>query len=282
MNIRSLEKSSKMGFLIYISYDGAKFHSFDENSDKKTVKGEFIRIAQSLGFTWAKGVQQGGRTDSSVNAIENIIYVSSNYKKSLKEFIDKFNNLSDGLKILEIKKTLPNLVLPDLVESREYIYKYPKEKIKRSLEDIEKTCKELSGTYDVSPYTDEKGKKLKENIRTVHISFSEEGLYFVGNSFMPKQVRIMSSVVFTGDKKIFPAKYLYLKKINLKKEVFDYIFEDNTEILVEDVNRIESSSKLHIFYTKDKGKLLGKNGNNVKALKKLYGDIVVREDNDDL
>lgn len=278
MDIRSLEKSQKLGFLFYISYDGKKFHSFDENSDKKSVKSEFIRVANELGFTWAKGVQQGGRTDSEVHALENILYVSSNYRRNLEKLKNQFNEKIDGLKILDIKKTLPNLVIPDLVESREYIYKYPQEKIKKSIEDIQKTCKELSGTYDVSIYTDEKGKNLKENIRTVELSYSEEGLYFVGNSFMPKQVRIMSSVVFSGEKKIFPAKYLYLKKINLKNELLQYIFEENSEIKIEDVTRVESSKALHIFYTKDKGKLLGKNGNNIKTLKKQYGNIVVRED----
>ena len=278
MDIRSLEKSQKLGFLFYISYDGKKFDSFDENSDKKSVKSEFIRVANELGFTWAKGVQQGGRTDSEVHALENILYVSSNYKGNLEKLKNQFNEKIDGLKILDIKKTLPNLVIPDLVESREYIYKYPQEKIKKSIEDIQKTCKELSGTYDVSIYTDEKGKNLKENIRSVELSYSEEGLYFEGNSFMPKQVRIMSSVVFSGEKKIFPAKYLYLKKINLKDELLQYIFEENSEIKIEDVTRVESSKALHIFYTKDKGKLLGKNGNNIKTLKKQYGNIVVRED----
>lgn len=278
MDIRSLEKSKKLGFLFYISYDGKKFHSFDENSDKKSVKGEFIRVLNELGFTWAKGVQQGGRTDSEVSAMENILYVSSNYSKNLEKLKTYFNEKIEGLKILQIKKTLPNLVLPDLVESREYIYKYPKEKIGKSIENIQKTCQELSGTYDVSKFSDEKGSKLQEKIRTVNVTYSEEGLYFVGNSFMPKQVRIMSSVIFTDKNRIFPAKYLYLKKINLKQEVSNYIFEDNKEIKVEGVKKIEKSNALSIFYTDDKGKLLGKNGNNIKVLKKQYGNIVVREE----
>lgn len=277
MDIRSLEKSSKLGFLFYISYEGNKFHSFDENSDKKSVKGEFIKILNEFGFTWAKGVQQGGRTDAEVSAFENVLYVSSNYRDNLRELQVKFNEKSSGLKIIDIKKTLPNLVLPELVESREYIYKYPKEKIKISLDKIKETCLTLSGTYDVSQFTDEKGKNLKEKIRTVTINYSEEGLYFVGDSFMPKQVRIMSSYIFTGQKKIFPAKYLYLKKINLKTDILDYIFEENN-IEVEGVHKIESSKKLHIFYTRDKGKLLGPKGKNIKVLKKQYGNIVVRED----
>lgn len=278
MDIRSLEKSSKLGFLFYISYQGSKFHSFDENSDKKSVKGEFIKILNELGFTWAKGVQQGGRTDAEVNAYENILYVSSNYRENLEELKIKFNEKSNGLEILDIKKTLPNLVLPELVESREYLYKYPKEKIKKNLEDINENCSKLSGTYDVSIFTDEKGKNLKEKIRTVVLSYSDEGLYFIGDSFMPKQVRIMSSYIFTGQKKVFPAKYLYLKKINLKTELLDYVFEVNDSIEVEGVHRIESSNKLHIFYTSDKGKLLGQKGKNIKSLKKQYGNIVVRED----
>ena len=282
MDTRSLEKSAKLGFLFYISYEGKKFHSFDENSDKKSVKGEFIRIANELGFTWAKGVQQGGRTDAGVNAIENILYVSSNYIGNLEELKDNFNSKIDGLKIIGIKKTLPNLVIPDLVESREYQYKYPKEKIGRTTQEIEEICKELSGTYDVSRFTDEKGKSLKEKVRTVEVSYSDEGLYFVGDSFMPKQVRIMSSVILTGKNRIFPSQYLYLKKINLKQELMDYIFEKNRDIEVEGAEKIESSKKLHIFYVTDKSKFLGKNGNNIKALKKQYGNIVVREVKNDI
>lgn len=277
MDTRSLEKSMKLGFLFYISYEGNKFHSFDENSGKKSVKGEFIRILNQLGFTWAKGVQQGGRTDAGVNASENILYVSSNYKGNLEELKEKFNSEIKGLKIETIKKTLPNLVIPDLVESREYLYKYPKEKIKISIEEIEKRCSELSGTYDVSRFTDEKGKSLKEKVRQVKLSYNDEGLYFKGNSFMPKQVRMMSAYVYSGNIKVFPAQYLYLEKINFKDELLDYIFEENRELKVENVEKIESSGKLHIFYVKDKSKFLGKNGNNIKALKKQFGNIVVRE-----
>ena len=46
---------------------------------------------------------------------------------------------------------------------------------------------------------------------------------------------------------------------------------------LENVEKILSSNKLNIFYVKDKGKFLGKNGNNIKALKKIYGNIIVRE-----
>lgn len=99
---------------------------------------------------------------------------------------------------------------------------------------------------------------------------------------MPKQVRIMSSVILTGKNRIFPSQYLYLKKINLKQELMDYIFEKNRDIEVEGAEKIESSKKLHIFYVTDKSKFLGKNGNNIKALKKQYGNIVVREVKNDI
>ena len=99
MNIRSLEKSQKLGFLFYISYDGKKFHSFDENTDKKSVKNEFATLLNKLGFTWAKGIQQAGRTDSEVSANENILYVSSNFSGNLENLVVEFNSSIKGLKI---------------------------------------------------------------------------------------------------------------------------------------------------------------------------------------
>lgn len=62
----------------------------------------------------------------------------------------------------------------------------------------------------------------------------------------------------------------------------DYIFHENRDIEVEGAEKIESSKKLHIFYVTDKSKFLGKNGNNIKALKKQYGNIVVREVKNDI
>lgn len=277
MNIRSLEKSQKLGFLFYISYDGKKFHSFDENTDKKSVKNEFATLLNKLGFTWAKGIQQAGRTDSEVSANENILYVSSNFSGNLENLVVEFNSSIKGLKILKIEKTLPNLIIPDLIETREYIYSYPLEKISFSEEDIKNKCLEVSGTYDVSKFTDSKGKELKENVRTVHVEYLNNSLHFKGNSFMPKQVRIMSSYILTGNLKIFPAKYLTLSKINLKSELLDFIFIENSDLKIENVEKILSSNKLNIFYVKDKGKFLGKNGNNIKSLKKIYGNIIVRE-----
>lgn len=279
MEIRSLEKSSKNGYLFYISYKGSKFESFDENKDKKSVKGEFIRILNELGVTWAKGVQQAGRTDAGVSASENILYISSNYNGDRQELISEFNKKTKDMAILRIEKTLPNLVLPDMVEAREYIYKYPQNKIIRSMEEIEKTCEELSGEYDVSPWTDFKGEKLKETVRMVEVSYDGEKLLFYGSSFMPKQVRIMSSYILSGEKKIFPAKYLTLNKVILKDELMKWIFKEDTNITIENVAKVEVSDKLKIFYVRKdkKSELIGKKGVNIKKLRKDYGKLIVRE-----
>lgn len=279
MEIRSLEKSSKNGYLFYISYKGSKFESFDENKDKKSVKGEFIRILNELGVTWAKGVQQAGRTDAGVSASENILYISSNYNGDRQELIKEFNKKTNDMAILRIEKTLPNLVLPDMVEAREYIYKYPQNKIIRSMEEIEKTCEELSGEYDVSPWTDFKGEKLKETVRMVEVSYDGEKLLFYGSSFMPKQVRIMSSYILSGEKKIFPAKYLTLNKVILKDELMKWIFKEDTNITIENVAKVEVSDKLKIFYVRKdkKSELIGKKGVNIKKLRKDYGKLIVRE-----
>ena len=282
MDIRTIERNDKWGYMFYIKYDGTKFHSFDEMSGKRSVKGRFKEIMNELGFTWAKGIQQGGRTDAKVSATENILYVSSKFDGDRKELQERFNFLSDdSLKITMIKKTIPNLVFPEMIARREYIYEYPKKRVKNSLEEIEKYCKELSGKYDVSEFTDKKGLELKEHIREVEINFQNGKLFFSGNSFMPKQVRIMSGSILTGKKEALEGKYLTLSKIVLNEELKASIFEQIDDIKVEGVERVEANPErtLYIFYTsKDKkGELIGKNGKNIKALKKIYGDIVVKE-----
>ncbi len=282
MDIRTIERNDKWGYMFYIKYDGTKFHSFDEMSGKRSVKGRFKEIMNELGFTWAKGIQQGGRTDAKVSATENILYVSSKFDGDRKELQERFNSLSDdSLKITMIKKTIPNLVFPEMIARREYIYEYPKKRVKNSLEEIEKLCKELSGKYDVSEFTDKKGLELKEHIREVETKFQNGKLFFSGNSFMPKQVRIMSGYILTGKKEALEGKYLTLSKIVLSEDLRASIFEQIDDIKVEGVERVEANPErtLYIFYTsKDKkGELIGKNGKNIKALKKIYGDIVVKE-----
>lgn len=268
--------------MFYISYHGKKFQCFDEMEGKTSVKGEFRKVMHGLGFTWAKGIQQSGRTDAKVSASENILYVSSNYTGNMEELKEKFNKLSGAqLQIKSVKKTVPGLVFPDMIGKREYLYTYPAKKIKRTREEIEKLCSELSGTYDVSEFTDTKGRQLKEHIRTVKVSFSQEGLRFLGDSFMPKQVRIMSGYILTGEKTALPGEYLSLEKIYLNEELQDLIIEEVKDIAEEGVLKVEriGNRSLYIFYTPKgkKGELIGKNGKNIKNLRKKYGEIIIRE-----
>lgn len=281
MDIRAIEKTNKWGYMFYISYNGQKFHSFDEMAGKKSVKGVFREIMEKVGFSWAKGIQQAGRTDAKVSANENILYVSSNFNGDMENLKNSFNQLSTGdLKVTMVKKTFPNLVFPEMIEKREYIYSYPKKLIKNSEAEIEKICNELSGTYDVSEFTDKKGLELKEHIREVKITYENGKLRFLGNSFMPKQVRIMSGYILTGKKETLMGKYLTLEKIYLKEELKNLILE-KCEVEVENILEAERTldKNLYIFYVKkgSKGEFIGKNGSNIKKLKKIYKNIIVRE-----
>ena len=281
MDIRAIEKTSKWGYMFYISNNGQKFHSFDEMAGKKSVKGVFREIMEKVGFSWARGIQQAGRTDAKVSANENILYVSSNFNGDMEKLKNSFNQLSTSdLKVTMVKKTFPNLVFPEMIEKREYIYSYPKKLIKNSDEEIEKLCSELSGTYDVSEFTDKKGLELKEHIREVKITYENGKLRFLGNSFMPKQVRIMSGYILTGKKEALMGRYLTLEKIYLKEELKNLILE-KCEVEVENILEAERTmdKNLYIFYVKkgSKGEFIGKNGSNIKKLKKIYKNIIVRE-----
>lgn len=282
MNFRGIEKTDKWGYIFTVFYNGERFHSFDEMSGKITVKGEFRRVMNELGFTWAKGIQQGGRTDAKVSAERNLLYVSSNFNGNLSEIIFKFNEkMKDSIFIRGVQKTFPNLSFPEYVAKREYLYKYPKKRIKRSIEDIEKTLLEVSGTYDVSRFTDKKGLELKEHERKVEVTFQKGVLRFIGDSFMPKQVRNMAGYILTGEVETFPGKYLTLEKVYLKEELATKMIVacDNLEILgVEKIEKTVDDEIMILYVKKDKkGEVIGKNASSIKSLRKEFGNIVIRE-----
>ncbi|ERT68436.1 KH domain-containing protein [Cetobacterium somerae] len=282
MNFRGVEKTDKWGYIFTVFYNGEKFHSFDEMAGKVTVKGEFRKVMNELGFTWAKGIQQGGRTDAKVSAERNLLYVSSNFTGDLSEIIFKFNEkMKESIFIRKVQKTFPNLSFPEYVEKREYIYRYPKKRVKRSIEDIEKTLLEISGTYDVSKFTDKKGLELKEHERTVKVTYEKGVLKFIGNSFMPKQVRNMAGYILTGEVETFPGKFLTLENVYLKEELMNKMILSCDNLKISGVEKIEKTidDEITILYVKKekKGEVIGKNASNIKSLRKEFGNIVIRE-----
>lgn len=282
MNFRGVEKTDKWGYIFTVFYNGEKFHSFDEMVGKTTVKGEFRRVMNELGFTWAKGIQQGGRTDAKVSAERNLLYVSSNFNGNLSEIIFKFNErMKEFIFIRKVQKTFPNLSFPEYIEKREYLYRYPKKRVKRPVEDIEKVILEISGTYDVSRFTDKKGLELKEHERTVEVTYQKGVLKFLGNSFMPKQVRNMAGYILTGEVETLPGKFLTLENVYLKDELVNKIILSDDTLKIDGVEKIEKTAdnEITILYVKKdkKGEVIGKNASNIKSLRKKFGNIVIRE-----
>ena len=325
--IRDFENTKYFGYMFFVEYDGQKFESFDENPNKKSVKSEFRKILENNKIRIFKGIQQAGRTDANVSAKENILYINS------KEIID-FSKLklweTEGLKINKIVRTLPFLEFPQMIEKRYYIYEYPKKLRKNDEERINQICKKVSGEKDFYEFTSEKGKKLKNHTREIFVKYENGKLYFVGDGFLPQQVRIMSNFILNNTKfdieklndgnfenrklgikdKPLDGKYLTLMKvdfseklekisffdvknieelINLKKNNNENLETRNSEIKIDDLNeqlksidkvrKIERNSYFTVFFVekKDKGEFIGKRGKNIRKLKKIFGDIVVKE-----
>ena len=325
--IRDFENTKYFGYMFFVEYDGQKFESFDENPNKKSVKSEFRKILENNKIKIFKGIQQAGRTDANVSAKENILYINS------KEIID-FSKLkfleTEGLKINKIARTLPFLEFPQMIEKRYYIYEYPKKLRKNNEERINQICKKVSGKKNFYEFTSEKGKKLKNHRREIFVKYENGKLYFVGDGFLPQQVRIMSNFILNNTKfdveklndenfenrklgikdKPLDGKYLTLMKvdfseklekisffdvknieelINLKKNNNENLEIGNSKIKIDDLNeqlksidkvkKIERNSYFMVFFVekKDKGEFIGKRGNNIKKLKKILGDIVVKE-----
>ena len=325
--IRDFENTKYFGYMFFVEYDGQRFESFDENPNKKSVKSEFRKILEKNKIKIFKGIQQAGRTDANVSAKENILYINS------KEIID-FSKLkfleTEGMKINKIARTLPFLEFPQMIEKRYYIYEYPKKLRKNDEERINQICNKVSGKKDFYEFTSEKGKKLKNHTREIFVKYENGKLYFVGDGFLPQQVRIMSNFILNNTKfdieklndenfenrklrikdKPLDGKYLTLMKVDFSEKLKKISFFDvknieelinlknnnneileigNSEIKIDDLNeqlksidkvkKIEINSYFTVFFVekKDKGEFIGKRGKNIRKLKKIFGDIVVKE-----
>ena len=328
--IRDFENTKYFGYMFFVEYEGQRFESFDENPNKKSVKSEFRKILEKNKIKIFKGIQQAGRTDANVSAKENILYINS------KEIID-FSKLkfleTEGMKINKIGRTLPFLEFPQMIEKRYYIYEYPKKLKKNDEERINKICKKVSGKKDFYEFTSEKGKKLKNHTREIFVKYENGKLYFVGDGFLPQQVRIMSNFILNNTKfdieklndenfenrklgikdKPLDGKYLTLMKVDFSEELEKISFFDvkNIEELINlknensisleikiseskidnlnekvknideitKIRKIQKNSYFTVFFVekKDKGEFIGKRGKNIRKLKRIFGDIVVKE-----
>ena len=328
--IRDFENTKYFGYMFFVEYDGQRFESFDENPNKKSVKSEFRKILEKNKIKIFKGIQQAGRTDANVSAKENILYINS------KEIID-FSKLkfleTEGMKINKIARTLPFLEFPQMIEKRYYIYEYPKKLRKNDEERINQICEKVSGKKDFYEFTSEKGKKLKNHTREIFTKYENDKLYFMGDGFLPQQVRIMSNFILNNTKfdieklndenfenrklgikdKPLDGKYLTFMKVDFSEELEKISFFDvkNIEELInlknensisleiktseskidnlnEKVKNIDEITKIRkiqknnyftVFFVekKDKGEFIGKRGKNIRKLKRIFGDIVVKE-----
>ena len=328
--IRDFENTKYFGYMFFVEYDGQKFESFDENPDKKSVKSEFRKILEKNKIKIFKGIQQAGRTDANVSAKENILYINS------KEIID-FSKLkfleTEGLKINKIVRILPFLEFPQMIEKRYYIYEYPKKLRKNDEERINQICNKVSGKKNFYEFTSEKGKKLKNHRREIFVKYENGKLYFVGDGFLPQQVRIMSNFILNNTKfdveklndenfenrklgikdKPLDGKYLTLMKVDFSEKLDKINFFDvknieelinlknensisleirNSENKLDNLNeklknideitkirKIQKNNYFTVFFVekKDKGEFIGKRGKNIRKLKRIFGDIVVKE-----
>ena len=328
--IRDFENTKYFGYMLFVEYDGQKFESFDENPNKKSVKSEFRKILENNKIKIFKGIQQAGRTDANVSAKENILYINS---KGIIDFSKLKFLETEGLKINKIVRTLPFLEFPQMIEKRYYIYEYPKKLRKNDEERINQICKKVSGKKDFYEFTSEKGKKLKNHTREIFVKYENGKLYFVGDGFLPQQVRIMSNFILNNTKfdieklndenfenrklgikdKPLDGKYLTLMKVDFSEKLEKISFFDvknidelinlknensisleirNSENKLDNLNeklknideitkirKIQKNNYFTVFFVekKDKGEFIGKRGKNIRKLKSIFGDIVVKE-----
>ena len=76
-------------------------------------------------------------------------------------------------------------------------------------------------------------------------------------------------------------KYLTLDKVEISGSLKDLIFGEVTDMKIEKVSKIEKNRYFYIFYVdnKNKSEIIGKKGKNIRQMKRIYGNIVVKEEN---
>ena len=285
--IRNFENTGYFGYLFFVEYDGKKFDSFDENPEGKSVKSEFRKLLEMNNIKIFKGIQQAGRTDKNVSAKENILYINS------KKYIEDIHKKVDGLKIRKIVRTIPFFEFPQMISKRFYIYEYPQNLIENDEEKIKSNCEKLSGRTDFKKFTSKKGEKLKNHVREIFVRFEGGKLYFEGDGFLPQQVRIMSNFILNNKMNSLPGEYLTLEKVEMSEELGKLIFKEvdknilmnSEEFLSEFGNvseKIENIEKNEYFYLfnvskKNKSEIIGKNGKNIKKMRKIMGNIIIKE-----
>ena len=107
---------------------------------------------------------------------------------------------------------------------------------------------------DFYEFTSEKGKKLKNHTREIFTKYENDKLYFMGDGFLPQQVRIMSNFILNNTKfdieklndenfenrklgikdKPLDGKYLTFMKVDFSEELEKISFFDvkNIEELI--------------------------------------------------
>ena len=275
--IRDFENTKYFGYMFFVEYDGQKFESFDENPNKKSVKSEFRKILENNEISIFKGIQQAGRTDANVSAKENILYINS------KEIID-FSKLkfleTEGLKVNKIVRTLPFIEFPQMIEKRYYIYEYPKKLRKNDEERINQICNKVSGKKDFYEFTSEKGKKLKNHTREIFVKYENGKLYFVGDGFLPQQVRIMSNFILNNTK--FDIEKLNDENFENRKLGIKDKSLDGKYLTLMKVDFSEKLDKISFFDVKNIEELINLKKNNNENLETGNSKIKIDDLNEQL
>jgi tRNA pseudouridine38-40 synthase len=110
-------------YLIAISYDGKKFHGFQQQKELKTVEGtlkETLRDYLAKDYGW----QALSRTDKGVSAKINFIVANFEKEPNIDELNKKLEK--EGIKILFIERVPINLPIRGLAKYKVYKYYLPK------------------------------------------------------------------------------------------------------------------------------------------------------------
>jgi len=210
-----------VGYLVWVTYDGRQFESFDDSPTDSAIKAYLVNILDDeLRLRPKSALQHCVRTDAGMSALENVFLFDSNCRPDIESIVRRFNLKGSGVKITKMIKVLDHLYLHELLDSCEFFVRIPFEDpqlVTKNKNEISNACAKFTGTIDFADYT---SAKASSTTRTVAVQYDEAtgGLRFIceGQDFLPDQVAMMAAEILSGSKDTpLPPQLITLRSVSL-------------------------------------------------------------------
>lgn len=202
-----------MKYLMFVSYDGSKFHGFQRQKDIKNVQG-YLENSLTKILNEDIVIKGAGRTDRGVHAYNQGVHFET--IKDINKLKRIFNKCQKDIKIKKIKQVADDFHARHSVKSKTYLYKldlsnkrdinyYGKERNNLDISLMRKVSKLFMGTHNFKNFVAGERINYDSTILDIKIYKLNKIVYFKfkGIGFYRYMVRnLVGALVEVGKSKV--------------------------------------------------------------------------------